>query len=73
MSKHQVEKPSQKTKHYFIYISLPMQMATVIAGGASLGQWLDILWNHNEIPCLSIIFSLFGLLISLYFNYKSIN
>jgi len=59
-------------KEYGKYSSLGFQMMFVILAGAFAGHYLDQ-YLENSKPVLTIILTLFGLIIALYILFKSIS
>lgn len=65
MPKNKINKKKQ-LKSYIKYSSLTTQMSIIIITGTFFGDYLDNS-NNSEIPFYTIIFSLFSIILSLYY------
>lgn len=70
MPKNKINKKKQ-LKYYIKYSSLTTQMAIIIITGTFFGDYLDNS-NNSEIPFYTIIFSIFSIILSLYYVLRKI-
>ena len=70
MPKNKTNKKKQLNS-YIKYSSLTTQMAIIIITGTFFGDYLDNS-NNSEIPFYTIIFSIFSIILSLYYVLRKI-